>query len=83
MNEVLDPGLGLTPRQKEVLDYVQAHLASHGGVCPSLGEIAVGIGVKTASTVHRILSDIKARGWITMTPNKPRSIQIVRRHPAS
>ena len=71
------PGkLGLTPKQQAALDAIKS-LIVFDGCAPSYDQIAEIIGVKSKSTVMRLVSSLEARGHVRRAPNKARSIQIV------
>jgi len=54
----------MTPRQKEVLDFINVHIARTGGVAPSYQEIAEGVGLTSKSGVHRHVHGLIERGKI-------------------
>lgn len=47
--------LGLTKRQKQVLDFIKDYITDSGGVGPSYQEIADGVGLTSKSSVHRVV----------------------------
>lgn len=71
---------GLTPRQRQVWEFIRSHSATHG-YPPSLGEIAVGIGTKSANGAAdhvralerkgylRRGAGVKSRSWVTLDPD--------------
>lgn len=72
------PAYTITHKQREVLDFVAAYIKTSNGVAPSLAEIAAKIDAKSSSSVHRILADLEARGWIKRIPHKSRAIMVLR-----
>jgi len=66
----------MTPRQKQVLDYIGAFWAEKGWA-PSFDEIKDHMGVKSKSSVASILMRLEKRGYITRTKNLARSIKVV------
>lgn len=69
--------IGLTPTQREALEFVGRYMKRHGGVSPSYDEIAVGLGLRSKSNVHRIVKALAARGHITVVPGGQRAISLV------
>lgn len=68
----------LTHRQVACLNYIADYQRSTGGASPSQREIKDGLGVKSASSLHRLLVDLEDRGFIRRLKHKSRSIEIVR-----
>jgi repressor LexA len=54
---------GLTPRQKQVLDYVARYTAEKG-FSPSYSEIMAACGWKSKSNVSRVVDALVARGHL-------------------
>lgn len=54
----------MTPRQKQALDMIRSHMATSGGVSPSLAEIAAGLGLKYRSNAHALVVGLERRGLI-------------------
>jgi len=55
--------LPLTPKQKEVLDYIVSFINEHG-YPPSFREIAAGLGLASPSTVHVHIQALRERGFL-------------------
>lgn len=66
---------GLTPRQRDVLNFILAHNEAHG-CAPSIREIAQGVGLKSAGRVSEILRALAKRDYITRLPHQARSIVV-------
>jgi SOS-response transcriptional repressor LexA len=64
-------------RQKQItLEIIrESHLKR--GYAPTLGEIANGLGVKSRSAAHRIVSALQVDGKIRCLPGKKRSIELI------
>ena len=62
---------GLTPRQKEVLEYIDENLREKG-YPPSVREIAAAMGLTSPATVHNHLD----KGYIKRDPTKPRAMEV-------
>jgi len=75
---------GLTPKQKQVYDYLRLYHRVHG-CFPSVREIGEGkiegeqvLTRRTSPTsVHRYLKALEERGWIQVMPGRARSITIL------
>jgi len=66
--------LGLTPKQREALDFIETSIAR--GVSPSYVEIQNAIGIKSKSCITRIVTALKERGHIIHLPRRSRSIAL-------
>lgn len=69
----------VTPRQREVYDYLCRFIDAHGHA-PTIAQIQLQFGLKAPSTVHQLLSALDREGLIKRTPNVSRGIEIVRRN---
>jgi repressor LexA len=68
----------LTKRQKELLDYLEAHIRRRG-YAPTLQEIAGHFHLDSIATVHKHLSNLQSKGLIRRKWNRNRSIELVSR----
>ena len=66
---------GLTPRQKEVLEYIDENLREKG-YPPSVREIAAAMGLTSPATVHNHLNTLEDKGYIKRDPTKPRAMEV-------
>lgn len=66
----------LTPRQLDVKRFIQTYTRGNGHG-PSFAEIADGIGVVSKSNIHRLVSELEARGHVTFRPRIACSLRIV------
>jgi SOS-response transcriptional repressor LexA len=66
----------MTELHRRTLDFILQFWA-RAGYAPSYEDIRLGIGVKSKSSVHSLLSRMSSRGLITMLPRKARSIKVV------
>lgn len=66
--------LSVTPRQKEVLDFIAMYCDEQGGISPSFDEIKDYVGLRSKSGVHRIVMALEERGLIRRLENRARSI---------
>jgi repressor LexA len=65
----------LTPRQQQVLDFVDAEVRRRG-YPPSVREIGEAVGLSSSSTVHAHLGALQDKGYLRRDPSKPRAIEI-------
>lgn len=68
--------LGLTPRQKQTLDFIRAEVAAKG-VPPTYEEIREELELSSKSGVARLIGSLTARGFITSCKRAQRSIALV------
>jgi repressor LexA len=66
----------LTRRQKEILDFVAAHI-SRKGYAPTIEEIGEEFGLSSLATVHKHLSNLQAKGLIKRAWNRSRALELV------
>ncbi len=66
----------MTPRMRDALDYISAHIRQHGS-SPSYRQIGEALGIIAKSGVHRLVSELEEAGRIRRDPGKPRSIEII------
>jgi repressor LexA len=73
------PGRGrvLTWRQRKVFQVIKDYVEANG-CSPTSREIAEGAGLKSASTVHHHLKQLKAAGWVTYRAGSPRTVRVLR-----
>lgn len=69
--------MGLTPRERRALEIIQAYMAEHDGVAPTLEYIGQQLEI-TRSGVHRLLGGLETRGAIRRLPRQARAIEIIR-----
>jgi repressor LexA len=66
----------LTRRQREVFDFLAAHIAEKG-YAPSLAEIGERFQLASLATVHKHMQVLVEKGWIRRLWNRSRSAEIV------
>lgn len=67
----------LTPKQKEVYEYIQGYIAKNG-FAPSLRDIMNGLSLASPSTVHRHLQELERKKFIRMGGyHAKRSIEVL------
>lgn len=65
----------LTKRQREILAFISESIARHG-YAPSLEEIGRNFGLRALATVHKHLTNIEEKGYITRQWNRSRAITV-------
>ena len=70
--------MGITKRQKEILDFIGHHIKEHG-ICPSVREICSHFGLKGPAGVHRILKILEREGYLSSIPGKKRTWRLSNR----
>ena len=73
----LAPRAALTPRQKELLDFIRRYTEEQGGISPSYEEMATYVGLQSKSGIHRVVIALEERGFIRRLENRARSIVVV------
>jgi repressor LexA len=66
----------LTKRQKELFDFLDGYLATHG-YAPTLEEIGRRFNLNSLATVHKHLTNLEQKGLIRRTWNHSRAIELV------
>lgn len=64
---------GLTPRQKDCLDFITAFYADHE-YGPSYKEIEAALGLHSKSAVSRLVTGLEERGYVSFLKYRARSI---------
>lgn len=73
---------GLTARQRQLLEYIEAHLAENG-YPPTLREMAAELGVSSPNGVNDHLKALERKGYIARSAGpKSRAITLIRPLPA-
>ncbi|HMF68066.1 MAG TPA: MarR family transcriptional regulator [Phyllobacterium sp.] len=67
---------GVTSRQADLLDFVRAYADEHGGVTPTMQEMAEALGLQSKSGVIRLLKGLEDRGHIERLPRRARAIYL-------
>jgi repressor LexA len=66
----------LTDRQREILEFVNAHVDEHG-YPPTVREIGQAVGLTSPSTVHAHLARLEGAGLIRRDATKPRALEVI------
>ncbi|MBQ3552968.1 MAG: transcriptional repressor LexA [Clostridia bacterium] len=65
----------LRPKQREIFEFIRSYVNSHR-IPPTVREIAIAVNLRSTSTVHMHLKELKRKGFIYMENNKQRTIVI-------
>jgi len=68
------PHSTLTPRQREILEFVRRQLQA--GVCPTVREIAAYVGIRWPNGVLCHLDALDRKGQIRRLPRRARNIRL-------
>jgi repressor LexA len=71
--------MALTPRQKEVLDYLAGFIEGKG-YSPSFEEIAEGLNLASLATVHKHVTALESKRYIRRSYNQSRSLDLAPRY---
>lgn len=66
----------LTPKQKEILNYIKVTIEERG-TAPTIREIGKALGLKSTATVHNHIKRLELKGDICRDPQQSNSIVIV------
>ena len=67
----------LTHQQEKLLQFI-SDFQNKSNVTPSFDEMKDGLGLKSKSGIHRILSALEERGYIRKLNNRARAIEIIK-----
>ena len=67
----------LTPREKQLVDFISAYIAENGGIGPSYNEMCAGIGIKSKSSISRLVTQLESKGILARLPHRARCIAII------
>jgi len=68
----------LTPRQRQIWDFVVEYVDRHG-YPPTVREIGEAVGLASPSTVHAHLANLERAGLLRRDPTKPRALELIGR----
>lgn len=71
-------GFGLTPRQRQVMLFVQSFIDKHG-FSPTLQQITDAMGLKSKGSAHRIIACLCERGYVKKLPYRANAVTVVER----
>jgi repressor LexA len=67
----------LTPKQRELLIYIDKHL-NETGCSPSFEEMKDALSLKSKSGIHRLISALEERGFLRRRHHRARALEVVR-----
>ncbi|MBB43243.1 MAG: repressor LexA [Rhodospirillaceae bacterium] len=67
----------LTPRQHELIKFIDRKLKLHG-ISPSFDEMKTAVGLKSKSGVHRLITGLEERGFLRRLPHRARALEIIK-----
>jgi len=67
----------LTPKQQELLSFIQIRL-EEGGVSPSFEEMKEALDLRSKSGIHRLINALEERGFIRRLPNRARALEVLK-----
>jgi len=65
----------MTEKQLRLLKFITKQLTTTG-ICPSYEEMKNHLGLKNKSGVHRIISALQERGYVTKLANRARAVEL-------
>lgn len=68
--------VGLTPKQRQLLTFIERYAAACDGVLPSYDEMRAGVGLRSKSGIGRLLDALVERGHIRRLANRARGIEL-------
>lgn len=71
--------MSLTPKQRELMLYLQRYIDANGGVSPSYDDMRESLQLASKSGVHRLLNALEERGHIERLHHRARAIKIIER----
>lgn len=66
---------GLTARQRDLLTFIRRYIGQHG-IAPSFDEMKAELGLASKSGIHRMISGLEERGYISRMPDRARAITL-------
>jgi repressor LexA len=67
----------LTPRQREVYDFI-CRFSELRGYAPTIAEIRAQLGLRSPASVHQLISALEREEFIRRIPNASRGIEVVK-----
>ncbi|MBM3451278.1 MAG: transcriptional repressor LexA [Armatimonadetes bacterium] len=66
----------LSPRQREVLEYVSKTIGEQG-IVPTVREVARALGVRSPATVQQHIDSLAKKGYLRRLPDRMRALEIL------
>ena len=67
----------LTKKQKELFDYLSNYIAKNS-ISPSFEEMKNAVNLKSKSGIHRLITSLEQRGFITRLKHKARAMEVTK-----
>ncbi|MBB6190674.1 repressor LexA [Sphingobium wenxiniae] len=67
----------LTPKQQQLLSFIQTRL-EECGVSPSFEEMKDALDLRSKSGIHRLINALEERGFIRRLPNRARALEVLK-----
>lgn len=67
---------GLTPRQAQVLEFINDYLDEHG-YPPTVREVASNFGFRSPRAAHDHMKALQKKGFLRSAPGKPRTLEVL------
>lgn len=67
----------LTKKQHQLLTFIHERLQSDG-VAPSFDEMKAALGLKSKSGIHRLITALEERGFLSRLPHRARALEVVK-----
>ncbi len=67
---------GLTPRQAQVLEFINQYLDEHG-YPPTVREVAANFGFRSPRAAHDHMKALQRKGYLRSVPGKPRALEVL------
>ena len=67
---------GMTARQRALLVFLRFYIDRHG-IAPTFEEMKSGLGLASKAGIHRMITGLEERGFLTHAPRRARSIRLV------
>lgn len=69
----------MTPRQRDLLGYIHSYIVENEGVAPSFDQMKAYLNLASKSGIHRLVTALEGRGYISKDANKARAILVTSR----
>ena len=67
----------LTQRQHDLLVYINSYITDHG-ISPSYDDMRAGLGLRSKSGIHRLISALVERGFLRRMKNRARALEVLK-----
>jgi SOS-response transcriptional repressor LexA len=67
----------MTPRQKDLLDFMVEYSRANGGLMPTYRECMYGLGLRSTAAISMLMSGLEDQNYITKTKQKRRGVKVL------